>query len=85
MTRNPIGKCTGLCEISTKERHKHRYRDSQLGALCCNLILGKYQKVESSHLVPDYKHTFKLKFPLSYHVQPLARLKNIEEQNCKNI
>ena len=52
---------------------------AQLGALCCNLELSKYQEVESSHLVTDYKHNLSLEFPLSYHVQPLARLKYIED------
>ena len=27
-----------------------------IGKLCCNCGLNKYQKVESSHLVTDYKH-----------------------------
>ena len=28
---------------------------THLGALCCNLELSKYQELESSHLVTDYK------------------------------
>ena len=33
---------------------------TQLGALCCNLELSKYQEVESSHMVTDYKHNLSL-------------------------
>ena len=33
---------------------------AQLGALCCNWVSSKYQEVESSHLVTDYKHNFSL-------------------------
>ena len=38
----------------------HRSPSVQLGALCCNLELRKYQEVESSHLVTDYKHNLSL-------------------------
>ena len=55
--------------------------NAQLGALCCNWEIRKYQEVERSHLVTDYKQLipFKQEFPLSYLVQPLARLKYIKD------
>ena len=33
---------------------------AQLGTLCCNWVLSKYQEVDSSNLVTDYKHNLKL-------------------------
>ena len=33
---------------------------AQLGALYCDWELRKYQEVESSHLVTDYKHSLSL-------------------------
>ena len=58
-----------------------RGANAQLGALCCNWELSKYQEVESSNLVTDYKHIlspFKLQFSMFYLVQPLANLKYVE-------
>ena len=48
------------CSEPAVLQHKVLLMAIDTAVLCCNWELGKYQKVESSHLVADYKHNLSL-------------------------